>query len=397
MEPVKALLLENIHPDAVDILTAGGLTVERRSGSLTGDELIAALDGVALLGIRSQSKVTASVIAAADSLLAVGAFCIGTNQIALDAAQSRGITVFNAPYSNTRSVVELVISEIIALSRRLGDKNAEMHQGVWNKSATGNHEVRGKVLGIIGYGNIGSQLSVVAEALGMRVHFFDIADKLALGNAKRRHSMEDLLSRSDFVSLHVDGRPGNAGMFGVPEIAAMKPGSALLNLSRGFVIDVDALANALRTGHLSGAALDVYPSEPDNGAPFVSPLRDLPNVIMTPHVGGSTEEAQVDIGHFVSDKLLDYVTTGATVMSVNMPNVQVPPIQGHRIALIHKNVPGVMAALNAALAQQEANIAFQSLATQGEIGYSVTDITTEIPGLQQALEAAPHAIRVRLL
>ena len=395
---VKALLLENIHPDAVPILEAGGFEVDRRSGSLKGDELASALVGVNLLGIRSNTKVTAEILKdAPESLLAVGAFCIGTNQIDLDAAKKRGIACFNAPYSNTRSVVELAMAEIIALSRRLGDKSMQMHKGVWNKSADGSHEVRGHTLGIVGYGNIGSQLSIVAEALGMRVLFYDIADKLALSNAKRCDTLAKLLGKSDFVTLHVDGRPGNAGFFGAEQIAAMKPGAALLNLSRGFVIDVDALAQALKDGRLSGAAIDVYPKEPDNGAAFESPLQGLDNVILTPHVGGSTLEAQVDIGHYVAGKLLDYVVTGNTVMSVNLPNVSVPPVEGHRVALIHQNVPGVMARLNAALADHEANIGFQSLATQGDVGYAVTDVTGAVPGLVEALEAMPHTIRVRLL
>ena len=395
---MKALLLENIHPDAVPILEAGGFEVDRRSGSLKGDELASALEGVTLLGIRSNTKVTADILEAApDCLLAIGAFCIGTNQIDLDAARARGIACFNAPYSNTRSVVELAMSEIIALSRRLGDKSMQMHKGVWNKSADGSHEVRGHTLGIVGYGNIGSQLSIVAEALGMRVLFYDIADKLALSNAKRCDTLEKLLSKSDFVTLHVDGRPGNAGFFGAEQIGAMKPGAALLNLSRGFVIDVDALAAALKDGRLSGAAIDVYPKEPDNGAPFVSPLQGLDNVILTPHVGGSTLEAQVDIGHYVAGKLLDYVVSGNTVMSVNLPNVSVPVIEGHRVALIHQNVPGVMARLNAALSDHEANIGFQSLATQGEVGYAVTDVTGVAPGLMDAIESMPHTIRVRLL
>lgn len=395
---MKALLFESIHPDAAAILTAGGFEVDRRSGALSGSELARALDGVSLLGIRSNTKLTADVLAAApDSLLAIGAFCIGTNQIDLDAARSRGIAVFNAPYSNTRSVVELVIAEIVALSRHLTDKNAQMHAQVWDKSADGCHEVRGKTLGIVGYGNIGSQLSVVAEALGMRVIFHDLADKLALSNAKRCLTLDELLGQADFVTLHVDGRPGNAGLFGKAQIEAMKPGAALLNLSRGFVIDVDSLAEAVGSGRLSGAAIDVYPKEPNNGQPFTSPLQGVPNVILTPHVGGSTQEAQVDIGHFVAGKLLDYFTTGATVMSVNMPDVSVPPIQGRRVAHIHQNVPGVMAQLNAALAEHQANIAFQSLATQGDIGYAVTDITEAAPGLLDRLKAMPETIRVRLL
>ena len=394
----KALLLENIHVDAATALRAAGYEVDARSGSLAGDELASALQGVSLVGIRSNTKLTADVLKAApEDLLAIGAFCIGTNQIDLDVAASRGIATFNAPYSNTRSVVELAIAEIIALSRLLGDKSMQMHQGVWNKSADGCNEVRGKTLGIVGYGNIGSQLSVVAEALGMRVVFFDIATKLALSNAKRCNTLVELLGESDFVTLHVDGRPGNAGIFGPHQVAAMKPGAKLLNLSRGFVVDVDAVAHALRDGHLTGAAFDVYPKEPNNGMPFESPLQGLPNVIMTPHVGGSTQEAQVDIGHYVSGKLIDYVTTGNTMLSVNLPNVGAPEVQGRRVTHIHRNVPGVMANLNAALSSHQANIAFQSLATSGEIGYAIADVTAAAPGLLETLAAIPDTIRVRMV
>jgi len=398
MESVKALLLENIHPDATALLEAASFEVETRRGSLRGADLAAALDGVTLLGIRSASKLTAEVLQAAPKdLLAVGAFCIGTNQIDLDAARARGIAVFNAPYSNTRSVVELAVAEIIALSRRLGDKTAQMHQGVWNKSADGSHEVRGKRLGIVGYGNIGSQLSVVAEALGMRVVYFDIADKLALGNARRADTLEQLLGECDFVTLHVDGRPGNAGFFGAPQFAAMRPGSIFLNLSRGFVVDIDALADALRSGHIGGAAIDVHPKEPDNGASFESPLRGIDNVILTPHVGGSTLEAQVDIGHYVATKLIDYVKAGSTVMSVNLPNVAAPEIQGRRVTHIHQNVPGVMAELNAVLSAHQANIAFQSLATLGDVGYAITDVTSADPGLLATISAMPATIRARVI
>ena len=398
IERVKALLLENIHPDAKAMLEAVGFDVERRSGTLRGADLISALDGVTLLGIRSNTKLTRAVIESAPAeLMAVGAFCIGTNQIDLDAARTRGVAVFNAPYSNTRSVVELAIAEIIALSRRMTDKTTQMHQGVWNKSAEGCHEVRGKTLGIVGYGNIGSQLSVVAEALGMSVVYFDIADKLALGNAKRADTLEQLLSVADFVTLHVDGRPGNAGFFGVEQVAAMKPGAHFLNLSRGFVVDTDALTDGLRSGRLKGAALDVFPSEPDNGRAFTSPLQGLDNVILTPHVGGSTEEAQVDIGHYVATKLADYVMTGSTVMSVNIPNVAVPERQGRRVAHIHLNVPGVMAQLNAVLSQHQANIAFQSLATSGELGYVVTDVTDAEPGLVRTIAAMSETIRIRVI
>jgi len=397
MEWMKALLLENIHPDAKAALAHAGIEVDARAGSLAGPALTEALAGATIVGIRSNTKLTADVLASAPDLVAIGAFCIGTNQIDLQAAGRRGVAVFNAPYSNTRSVVELVIAEIIALSRHLSDKTAQMHAGVWDKSATGSHEVRGRTLGIVGYGNIGSQLSVIAEALGMSVIYYDISDKLALGNAKRADTLEQLLAAADFVTLHVDGRPGNAGFFGTEQFAAMRPGAYFLNLSRGFVVDINALADAVKHGRVAGAAIDTYPTEPNNGSPFVSPLQGLPNVILTPHVGGSTEEAQKDIGNYVAGKLIDYITTGSSIMSVNLPNVAAPEPQGRRVAHIHNNVPGVLAALNAALSAHQANIAFQSLATRGDIGYAITDVTTAEPGLVTALTAMPETIRVRLL
>ena len=322
---MKALLLENIHPDGVRLLTERGIAVESVPGALDEAELVAALPGVQLLGIRSKTTVTRAVLDAAPDLLAVGAFCIGTNQIDLAAAAERGTVVFNAPFSNTRSVVELVIAEIIALARRLTDKNAAMHAGVWDKSAKGAHEVRGRTLGIVGYGNIGSQLSVVAESLGMRVYFYDVADKLALGNAQRCHSLEELLAVAETVTLHVDGRPGNAGLFGAEQFAQMRPRSLFLNLCRGIVVDHDSLREHLLSGHIAGAALDVFAEEPKAaGDPFVSSLQGLPNVILTPHIGGSTEEAQQDIGRFVAGKLADFAEHGSTSMSVNLPQVQAP-------------------------------------------------------------------------
>jgi len=395
---MKALLLENIHADATPILSAAGLEVVAEKGSLSPGDLRAALDGVAVLGIRSNTKVTREVIEAApDSLLAIGAFCIGTNQIDLDAAARRGIACFNAPYSNTRSVVELVLCEIIALARRLVDKTTAAQAGEWDKSAIGAHEVRGRTLGIVGYGNIGSQLSVIAEAFGMRILFYDVADKLALGNARRCASLEELLAEADVVSLHVDGRPGNAGFFGAAEFAAMKPHALFLNLSRGFVVDIDALADGLRGGRLGGAAVDVFPTEPKTaGDRFVTPLQGIPNTILTPHIGGSTMEAQVDIAHFVASKLTDYLGSGSTVMSVNLPPVAPPAQEGRRVMHIHRNVPGVLAQLNAVLSAHQANIAYQSLATAGEIGYAVTDVTSAEPGLVHTLRALPETIRVRV-
>ncbi len=374
----RALLLENIHPDATARLTKAGYQVQTLPRALGEDDLIEALPGVSLLGIRSQTQVTDRVLASADSLLAVGAFCIGTNQVDLNAAAKRGIAVFNAPFSNTRSVVELAIAEIISLARRLPAKNVKMHAGEWDKSAKGAHEVRGRKLGIVGYGNIGTQLSVIAESLGMSVYFYDIADRLAMGNARRCSSLEELLESVETVTLHVDGRAGNHGFFGQEEFARMNPRSIFLNLSRGFVVDHAALRRNIESGHIAGAAIDVFPKEPKgNGEEFVSELRGLENVILTPHIGGSTEEAQQDIGEFVSGKLVDFAGGGATAMSVNMPHVALPTVPGtHRLVHLHKNVPGVLASINRVLADHGVNVEGQLLRTRDELGYVITDIGT---------------------
>jgi D-3-phosphoglycerate dehydrogenase len=378
-EQIRVLLLENIHPDATARLVKDGYQVETRAGALDSAELIAAIDGVQVLGIRSGTHVTERVLANAPDLLAVGAFCIGVNQIDLAAASLRGIAVFNAPFSNTRSVVELALAEIIAMTRRLTDKNAQMHQGVWDKSATGSHEVRGRRLGIVGFGNIGGQLSVLAENLGMTVFFYDTADKLALGNARRCGTLDELLELSDVVTLHVDGRPGNSGLFGEAEFAAMRPGSLFLNLSRGFVVDHAALRRHIESGHLAGAAVDVFPAEPrGRGEEFSSELRGLPNVILTPHVGGSTEEAQQDIGQFVAGKLHDYLASGTTSLSVNLPGVALPRTPGTcRLVHLHRNVPGVLATINQLLAEHGSNIEGQLLGTRDDLGYVLTDVATE--------------------
>lgn len=396
---MKALLLENINPLATDILESRGFEVTTIKGALDEDELIAALDGVDVLGIRSKTQVTARVLESpeADGLLAVGAYCIGTNQIDLTAAAERGIAVFNAPYSNTRSVVELAFAEIIAMARRLTVQNADMHNGVWNKSALHSHEVRGRTLGIVGYGNIGSQLSVVAEMFGMRVLFYDIAEKLALGNAERVTTLEELLERAEVISLHVDGRASNRNFFGAEQFAAMRPRSLFLNLCRGHVVDVDALADAIASGHVAGASVDVYPVEPkSSGEPFVSPLVGLPNVILTPHVGGSTMEAQHNIAEFVSGKLNGYVARGATEMSVNVPSVTLQAsTDPFRIAHIHKNTPGVMAALNQTLGALGVNISTQVLGTWGETGYVVSDVSAAVTeDVLEALAQVPGTIRV---
>jgi len=397
---LRALLLENIHDDAAFALRDAGFEVERLDRALKEVELLERVQGVAVLGIRSNTQLTAQVLQAAPALLGVGAFCIGTNQIDLAAAAGKGIAVFNAPFSNTRSVVELALSEIIALTRRLTDKNADMHAGRWDKSAVGSHEVRGRRLGIVGYGNIGSQLSVLAEALGMRVLFYDTADKLALGNARRCGTLDELLQESDVVSLHVDGRPGNSDFFGEQQLARMRPGSILLNLSRGFVIDHGALARHIASGHLAGTAVDVFPAEPKaKGEEFVSPLRGLPNVILTPHVGGSTEEAQQDIGHFVAGKLRDYVADGGTSLSVNLPPVALPREPGTtRLLLLHTNTPGVLATVNGLLANHGVNIEGQLLGTRGHLGYVVTDIAAGCSReVVLALESLPETVRLRVL
>jgi D-3-phosphoglycerate dehydrogenase len=352
------------------------------------------------LGVRSKTNVTADVLDAAPDLLAVGAFCIGTNQIDLATAAAKGTVVFNAPFSNTRSVVELVVAEIISMARHLTDKNAKMHAGVWDKSATGAHEVRGRTLGIVGYGNIGSQLSVVAESLGMRVIFYDVADKLALGNARRCDSLDELLAEAETVSLHVDGRAGNAGLFGAEEFAKMRPRSLFLNLCRGIVVDHEALREHLVSGHIAGAALDVFAEEPKAaGEAFSSSLQGLPNVILTPHVGGSTEEAQEDIGRFVAGKLREFATGGTTTMSVNMPQVQADDgADRNRILHMHHNVPGVLATMNGVLADFGVNIEGQTLATRGDIGYVITDAGAPLtPALLDKLAGLAETVRLRAI
>lgn len=376
---MKALLLENIHTVARETFGRNGFEVELRPGSLNEAELIEALSGVSVLGIRSNTKVTRAVLDAAPDLRAIGCFCIGTNQVDLTRATELGVGVFNAPFSNTRSVVELVLGEILALARRLPEKTQRMHDGIWDKSAKGSYETRGRTLGIVGYGNIGTQLSNVAEAIGMRVVFFDTADRLAHGNARRMGSLDELLEEADVVSIHVDGRPGNAGLFGAEQFAKMKPGGVFINASRGMVVDDQALREHVLSGHLSGAAIDVFPVEPKaQGDLFESPLRGLDNVILTPHVGGSTAEAQEEIGTFVSTKLTGYLGTGATSLSVNLPELAPGPRDdAFRIAVLHRNVPGVLASINNTLARAGANVVRQSLATRGEHGYVVTD--TDVP------------------
>ncbi|MEZ5117062.1 MAG: phosphoglycerate dehydrogenase [Candidatus Nanopelagicales bacterium] len=398
--PLRALLLENIHPDGAARLTASGIYVETEARALGPDELAERIPGFHLLGIRSKTRVTESVLEAGADLLSVGAFCIGTDQVDLAEASRRGVAIFNAPYSNTRSVVELALAEIIALTRRLTEKDRSAHAGVWDKSAVRSHEVRGRSLGIVGYGNIGTQLSILAENLGMQVYFYDTADKLALGNARRCATLHELLGVADVVTLHVDGRAGNAGMFGAAEFAAMRSGALFLNLSRGFVVDADSLRDHLLSGHLGGAGIDVFPHEPASTADeFESVLRGLPNVILTPHIGGSTQEAQQDIGHFVAGKFLDYVSAGTSALSVNLPELTLPPRTGsHRLAHLHANVPGVLAAINSVLADHAVNIEGQLLGTRGDLGYVLTDIATDYAAdVVAELRALPETVRLRVL
>ena len=411
---MKALLLENISAVAVDVFRAAGYEVESLKPALEERELIEKIRGVSILGVRSKTRVTAAVIEAACSssdekspspkagrngapgLAAVGAFCIGVEKIDRAAASERGIAVFNDPHSNSRSVAELVVGEIIMLLRRTFAASSEMHRGVWNKSAAGAHEVRGLTLGIVGYGKIGSQLSDLAEAMGMRVVFYDVSHVLARGNA-RPVGFRELLETSDVVTLHVDGKPQNQNLFGKEEFAAMKDGACFLNLSRGFVVDHDALAACLKSGKVAGAAIDVFPHEPESGSEFVSALRGLPNVILTPHVGGSTEEAQQNIGSFVSAKLIEYVRTGDSTMSVNLPQCHLEYEEGsYRLMHIHHNVPGILRAINDILADRGINIERQVLSTRDRLGYAIYDINrTCDEELMAQLRAVPHTIGVR--
>jgi len=375
---IKILLLENVHPDAFKKLSTDGFSVETVSKSLSEDELIEKIKDVHVLGIRSKTNVTRKVVEAAERLMVVSAFCIGTKQIDLEACKENGVVVFNAPYSNTRSVVELAIGEIIMLMRSVFQRSTEIHNGQWQKTADGSREVRGKKLGIIGYGNIGSQLSILAEALGMDVYYYDVEDKLALGNATRVHKLEDLLAISDVVTLHIDDNADNKNFLGEKEISQMKDGAHLVNLSRGFIVDIPALVAALKSGKLAGAAVDVYPEEPRKNGEFYTELQGLDNVILTPHVGGSTEEAQRDIADFVPGKIMAYINSGNTVDAVNFPNIRLPRLdKSHRFLHIHKNVPGIMAKINKILAKYDLNITGQYLSTDPKVGYVITDLDKE--------------------
>ncbi len=396
---IKILLLENVHPAAFENLSDDGFSVELVKNSLSEDELIEKIKGVHVLGIRSKTQVTQKVLDAGNKLLVVGAFCIGTTQIDLEYCRKKGVVVFNAPYSNTRSVVELAVGEIIMLMRSVFPRSTEIHNGQWQKTASGSREVRGKNLGIVGYGNIGKQLSVLAEAIGMRVYYYDINDQLALGNAIKCNTLEDLLSVSDVVTLHIDDNKANRNFIGEREINQMKHGAMLINLSRGFVVDVDALANALKSGRLAGAAVDVYPEEPSGNGQFETPLQGLSNVILTPHVGGSTEEAQRNIADFVPKKIMDYINAGDTVDAVNFPNIRLPKqSNAHRFLHIHKNVPGIMAKINEVLAKYEMNITGQYLSTDNEVGYVITDLDKEYnKDVIKALKRVDNTIKFRVL
>ncbi|MFT3765775.1 MAG: phosphoglycerate dehydrogenase [Minicystis sp.] len=399
-ERIKVLLLENVHKSALESFNAHGFDVEMRSAALKEDELVKAVAGVHLLGIRSKTLVTDRVLAAATDLLSVGCFCIGTNQVELKAANLRGVPVFNAPFSNTRSVAELIIAEVIALARQLGDRTREVHTGSWRKVSSGCHEVRGKTIGLVGYGHIGQQLGVLAEALGMRVLFYDIVSKLPMGNNRAVPSLAALLEQSDFVSLHVPATPETREMIGEGEIALMRKGSYLLNASRGSVVVIPALAAALKRGHLAGAAIDVYPDEPEsNSDGFITDLQGLSNVILTPHVGGSTEEAQEAIGREVSETLSRFVTTGATRGAVNFPQVELPPYkEAHRILNVHRNVPGVLRDVNKIVSDLNANIDSQVLSTDPQIGYLIMDLNQDVSSeVSKAIAALPTNIRTRVL
>jgi D-3-phosphoglycerate dehydrogenase len=407
-DKIKVVLVENIHPSGAAALRAEGFSVETMTGAPDEAKLLKLVRDAHVLGIRSKTEVTDAILEAAPRLLAVGCFCIGTNQVDLAAARARGVPVFNSPFSNTRSVAELTIAEVIALHRRLTDKTAQMHAGLWDKSAAGAHEVRGRTLGIVGYGHIGSQVSVLAEALGMRVIFHDIVPKLALGNARPVKTLAELLRESDVVTLHVPATESTRGLIGAAQLRKMRPGSYLINNSRGSVVDLNALAEAVRGGRLAGAALDVFPDEPaSKGEAFESPVRGLPNVILTPHVGGSTEEAQAAIADDVCTKLLKFINVGSTTGAVNVPEVELPEQPGaregegrrpHRILHFHRNVPGVLSSMHKAISAIGANVSAEYLRTDGEVGYVVLDVDpTDGAQVLDKLKRIPETIRVRML
>ena len=398
---IKFLLLEGVHQTAVDTLTAAGYTnIDYHTGSLPEEQLKEAIADAHFIGIRSRTQLTADVLAHAHKLVAIGCFCIGTNQVDLEAAREMGVAVFNAPYSNTRSVAELVLAEAILLLRGIPEKNAVAHRGGWLKSATNSYEIRGKKLGIIGYGSIGTQLSVLAEGLGMQVIFYDVVTKLPLGNAQQIGSLTELLGMADIVTLHVPETAATKWMIGEKEIRAMKPGSILINAARGTVVDIDALAAALRDKHLNGAAIDVFPVEPrSNNDEFVSPLREFDNCLLTPHIGGSTMEAQANIGLEVAEKLVRYSDNGTSITSVNFPEVALPSHPGkHRLLHIHQNIPGVMSEINQVFASNGINISGQYLQTNEKVGYVVIDVDAAYSDLAlEKLHEINGTIRCRVL
>lgn len=397
-EKTRILLLESIHPVARDFLLNQGYEVDLRDRSLSEDELIDALDGVNIIGIRSKTNMTEKVLKAAKDLWAIGAFCIGTNQVHLKSATQCGVPVFNAPFSNTRSVAELVIAEIVMLSRQIGDRSKQMHEGKWRKIAKGAREVRGKVLGVVGYGHIGRQVGVMAEFMGMQVQFYDVQTVLPMGNNRPVNSLEEVLETSDFVTLHVPETPQTKKMIGKAELARMKEGACLLNLSRGTVVDIPALADALRSGHLSGASVDVFPKEPKANVSddFTSELCGLENVILTPHIGGSTLEAQESIGREVGATIDKFIRSGGTVGSVNFPQVDLPVnAHAHRVLHLHKNVPGVLSDVNHIVSEANANIVAQLLGTEGDIGYLVMDVDRAVDDVLAAMKDLPTTLKVR--
>ena len=397
---INVLLLENVHPIAVDLLKSEGFNVETYHAALTEEELSEKIRNVSVLGIRSKTQVTAKVLENANRLMVIGAFCIGTNQIALDTATRKGIAVFNAPFSNTRSVVELAVADMIMLMRSIVDKSVKMHRGEWDKSAKGSFEVRGKKLGLIGYGNIGTQLSVIAESLGMKVYYYDTEEKLSLGNAVKCKTMKEVLEQADVVSLHVDGRESNHNLIGTREFGWMKHGVIFINLSRGHIVDIQALRENILIGKVAGCAVDVFPQEPvSNNEEFQSPLRGLPNTILTPHIGGSTLEAQENIGTFVPGKIMDYINTGSTSNSVSFPNLTLPLLSNaHRLIHIHNNVPGILAKINHILANHGINIVGQYLKTNEAIGYVITDINKKYDkDVIRELREIEHTIKFRVL
>lgn len=407
-DKIRVVLLEGVHPRGAALLRGEGFQVETLTASPDAAKLRSLVANAHVLGVRSKTQVPASVLDAAPRLLTVGCFCIGTDQVDLGHARAKGIPVFNAPFSNTRSVAELTIAEVIALHRGLLQKSAQMHAGLWDKSATGAHEVRGRTLGIVGYGHIGSQVSVLAEAMGMRVIYHDIVPKLPMGNARSVRTLAELLKEADAVTLHVPATGATTNLIGGKQLKLMKPGAVLINNARGSVVDVEALADALRSGHIAGAALDVFPHEPaGKGEGFESPLRGLPGVILTPHVGGSTEEAQETIAADVAEKLLKFVNVGSTTGAVNVPEVELPEqatdapgrnARTHRILHFHRNVPGVLSKMHAIIAAAGANISAEYLRTSEDIGYVVLDADpTDATKVMESLKQVPETIRVRML